>query len=168
MMIITVAFQPAAYSQQNSLGTSWSFSGVGLTYERTVTEDAFAHIDIKMEMAETFLGKATHPGLSTAFTWNLVFAAFESRNGTPVRFFAGPGFTAGLSHDMSAPPGLFFGLKGRVGMKCIYDRKINISVSLSPVLGIYMTEKNENILTRIYRHGLLQAILPEIGLSYRF
>ena len=119
-------------------------------------------------MAETFLGKASHPGISAAFTWNLVFAQIESRNGTPLRFYAGPGFAAGISKDMDAPSGLFIGLKGRVGLQCLFERRINVSVSLSPILGIYMTPKDESILTRAYRHGLLQTILPEIGISYSF
>lgn len=168
MMLMAIVSHSAVYAQKNTVGTSWSFSGIGLTYERNVSEEAFAHVAVQAEMAETFLGRAMYPGISTAFTWNLVFAQFESRNGIPVRFYAGPGFATGISHDMHGRHGLFFGLKGRAGMQCIFDRRINISVSLAPILGIHISEDDENILTRPYANGLLQAVMPEFGISYRF
>lgn len=163
-----IAFCPSLNAQDNSLGTTWSFAGIGIAYERNVSADAFAHVSIQTEMLETFIGRTEHPGLSAAFTWNLVFAQIESRNGTPVRFFAGPGIAAGLSCDLDTPRGMYFGLKGRVGVQCIYDRKVNISVSLAPLLGIHVSQRDENIMTQTYKNGLLSAIFPEIGISYRF
>lgn len=167
-LFVVIAFQPAVHAQKNSIGTSWSFSGIGLTYEHNASDDAFAQISVKAEMTETFLGRSMYSGISAAFTWNLIFAQLESRNGTPLRFYAGPGLAAGLSQDMKTPLGLFFGLKGRVGMQCVFDRKINVSVSLSPILGIHVSAEDENVLTRVYRNGLLQAVMPEFGISYRF
>ena len=165
---MTIASYNTAHAQGNAIGTSWSFAGMGLTFERNVSEEAFTLVSIHAEMTEAFMGRATHPGLSAAFTWNLVFAEIESRNGTPVRFYAGPGLVAGISQDIKTPPGLFFGLKGRLGMQCIFDRRINISVALAPVLGIYVSKEDEYINARAYRHGLLRAFMPEVGISYRF
>jgi hypothetical protein len=85
-----------------------------------------------------------------------------------VRFYAGPGLAAGISQDIKTPPGLFVGLKGRLGMQCIFDRRINISLALAPVLGIYVSTEDEYINARAYRHGLLRAFMPEVGISYRF
>jgi len=39
---------------------------------------------------------------------------------------------------------------------------------LAPILGIHISEVDEYILTRAYRNGLIQVIIPEIGISYRF
>lgn len=164
MMIMAFALNHAAMAQEHSLGTLWSFSGIGLTYEHNVSSEAFAQVSLQTEMADIFLGKAMHPGISAAFTWNLVFAQLESRNGTPLRFYAGPGLTAGTSADSS--PGLFFGLKGRVGMQCLFDRRINVSIALAPTLGIHVSRDEENMITQIYRPGLLQIARPEISLSY--
>ena len=166
MLFMAFAFSYAVFAQENTLGTSWSFSGIGLTYERNVSPEAFAHISLQAEMSEIFIGKTIYPGLSAAFTWNLVFAQIESRNGIPVRFYAGPGLTAGISGDTS--PGVFFGLKGRAGMQCIFDRKINISISVAPTLGIHVLREEENMITKTYRNGIMQVLMPEIGISYRF
>lgn len=157
-----------SFAQRNSIGTSWSLSGIGITYERDMVDDSFAQFSIQSELGETFTGRGTRPGVSAAFTWNIIFAQMESRNGVPVRFYAGPGFAAGISQDFMGPQGLFFGLKGRVGMQCLFARKINVSLSLAPILGIHISEVDEYILTRAYRNGLIQVIIPEIGISYRF
>ena len=109
MACLTIAFHGTAHAQNNAIGTSWSFSGIGITYERNVSEDAFAQVSLQAEMAETFIGRALHPGLSAAFSWNLVFAQIKSRNGNQVRFYAGPGLAAGISQDIKTPPGLFVG-----------------------------------------------------------
>ena len=105
-----------ASAQKNTLGTSWSLSGIGLTYERNTSENTFAQIAVQAEMGEMFIGRTPYSGLSAAFTWNHIFAQVASRNGTPVLFFAGPGLAAGASKDFNGPAGLYFGLKGRIGM----------------------------------------------------
>lgn len=167
-IILAIATIPMASAQKNTLGTSWSLSGIGLTYERHTSENTFAQIAVQAEMGEMFIGRTPYSGLSAAFTWNHIFAQVESRGGTPMLFFAGPGLAAGASKDLNGPRGLYFGLRGRVGVMCIYERGINISVSLAPTLGIQLTKDDENFITRTYRNGLLQSVLPEIGISYRF
>lgn len=163
-----LSFHGESIAQRNSLGTSWSLSGIGISYERDMIDDSFAHFAVQAELGEMFIGRGTRPGVSAAFTWNIIFAQMESRNGVPVRFYAGPGFAAGIAQDFMGHPGLFFGLKGRVGMQCQFARNINVSLSLAPILGIHISKVDEYILTRAYRNGVIQVIIPEIGISYRF
>ena len=168
MLMTLLSLGRADAQERNSVGTSWSMSGIGITYERETEADAFALVSVQTELGETFTGKGRYPGISASFSWNIVFAQMESRNGVPVRFYAGPGFAAGFAQDFMGPPGLFFGLKGRVGVQCAFARKVNISVSLSPILGLHVSRLDENRITRTYRNGLIQTVLPEIGISYRF
>ena len=165
---MAIASMHTAYAQKNSIGTTWSLSGIGISYERLISEDTFAHVAIKAEMEEMFIGKTQFSGLSAAFTWNYVFAQIESNYGTPVKFFAGPGIAAGVCNDLYGTNGLFLGLNGRVGMQCIFQRNVDITIALAPVLGLHVSQKGENLNTRTYWNGLLQAIMPEIGISYRF
>lgn len=167
-VLVLAVSQGRAYAQRNSAGTSWSLSGIGISYERDMIDDSFAHFTVQAELSEMFTGRGNYPGISAAFTWNIIFARMESRNGVPVRFYAGPGFAAGIAQDFMGPPGLFFGLKGRVGMQCQFARNINVSLSLAPILGIHISKVDEYVLTRAYRNGLIQVITPEIGISYRF
>jgi hypothetical protein len=119
-------------------------------------------------MGEMFMGRTPYSGLSAAFMWNHIFAQVKSPDGTPVRFFAGPGFAVGASKELDGPRGIFFGLKGRAGAQFVFERGINVSVSASPILGLHMSKEDENFVTDIYKSGILQMIVPEIGISLRF
>lgn len=167
-MILAVASIPMASAQIRSLGTSWSLSGIGVTYESHYSDETFIHVAVQAEMGEMFRGKTPYSGMSASFTWNHIFARAESQFGTPILFFAGPGIAAGASKDFNGPRGGFFGLKGRLGLECIYKRSVNISISIAPVLGIQLARIDENFVTRTYRNGLFQSVVPEIGISYRF
>jgi hypothetical protein len=127
-----------------------------------------------MEMGEMFLGRSQYPGASASFTWNNIFRTLESRNGNSIYLFAGAGASAGYSKDFRLKKkqqtyyGGFFGLKGRAGVTIIYDRDINITAAVAPILGMHLCPKNGTIIMRYYRYGLLQTLMPEITISYRF
>lgn len=169
IIVLTVLSAGYSYAQDNTIGTSWSPSGIGLTYSREIDEKTFAHAGIQLEMVETFMGRARYPGISASFTWNFVIKDMKSRNGTPVRIFAGPGFSAGMEKDFMTPQmGFFFGLKGRVGFQCIFPRNVDVSVSLAPILGLHVAKINDVSIMKLYSSGLFKTIMPEIGISYRF
>lgn len=160
---------PDIQAQHHVIGSSWSFSGIGISYEYHKDTQTFAQVDIRAEMFDTFIGVSTKPGGSASFTWNIVFGSMQSRNDIEVRFYAGPGVAVGYAEDYKTPDkGLFFGLKGRVGMRCSFDRNVDISLALAPILGMHLYQRNEELLMRYYRKGFIQAIMPEIGIAYRF
>lgn len=168
IMLMTIVSQREGYAQRNTVGTSWSLSGIGITYERNTSEDTFAQVAIQADLGETFFGRAACPGVRGSFTWNIVFAQVETTNKNPVRFFAGPGLAAGICKDLNGPDGVIFGLKGKVGLDCQFARSVNLSVSLVPTLGLHVSKADGNVIICAYKYGLLQTILPEIGISYRF
>jgi hypothetical protein len=59
-------------------------------------------------------------------------------------------------------------VKGRAGVRIEYDRNINITAAVAPVLGMHLSMKDETVMMRYYRYGLLQTLMPEITISYRF
>lgn len=157
-----------AKAQDRTLGTSWSLSEVGVTYEHYTSEDGFARISLQAEMFEIYFGNGRYPGVSADFTWNMRFAQIKSGNHVPISFLAGPGFAVGQAKDLGRSEGFFFGLVGRVGLQCAYERGVNMSISLAPILGLHVSKSKENYMMRVYNNGLLQAVMPEISLSYRF
>lgn len=157
-----------AYAQPKSLGTSYSFSGMALSYEHYLTNDSFAEISLKGETGEMFMGRTEIPGVSASFTWNMKIYDWTSRNGNTVSIFAGPGLTTGWGEDLRKQSGGFIGLKGRVGGECSFNRKVIISVSVSPVIGTHAALLEDSIRMTYYRNGLLGAVIPEIGIKYRF
>ena len=174
VILLTMPFLGEAYAQEHSIGTSWSFSGIGLTYEHLIKETAFVHVGAQLEMTESFLGRATVPGGSASFTINDIIDSISSRNGNRISFFAGAGAAIGYCKDFrlerkeQAAYGYFFGLKGRAGLRIEYDRNINITAAFAPVLGMHLYTKDETLMMRYYRYGILQTMMPELTISYRF
>lgn len=162
-------------AQKNTVGTLWGLSEIGISYGRVIKENTFLLTGIHLETGEAFAGRTKMPGAAASFTWNTIFARKESGNGNEIRFFAGPGAAVGYCKDIRLQKsehgllGAYFGLKGRLGMEIIYDRKININICVAPVLGLHIArDMSGNLLARYYRYGLLQTIMPEIGICYRF
>ena len=174
VIAMTMVLLGKANAQERSIGTSWSFTGFGLAYEQPMKGCTFLHVGAQLEMSEMFLGRTAKHGGSINFTCNDVLHSITSRNGNTVSFFAGAGAAVGhskdcrLKRDQVTYPGLFFGLKGRAGLRIRYDRNINITAAVAPVLGMHLSMKDETVMMRYYRYGLLQTLMPEITVSYRF
>lgn len=154
--------------QSRSIGATFSFSGIALTYEYDTDPSSFIDIVLKAECGGMFFGNGGYPGATASFTWNMVFARKESVNGNEIRFYAGPGVLTGWSNDLMKPHGIVFGLKGRIGTECSFGRGVTLSASLCPVIGTHMQIMDDYLDLRWYRMGVLSAILPEIGIRYRF
>lgn len=174
VVAMTILLLGKSNAQERSIGTSWSFTGVGLTYEHPMKESNFLHVGAQLEMSEMFLGTTAQPGGSVNFTCNDILHSITSRNGNTISFFAGAGAAVGHSKDCRLKKnqvtyhGFFFGLKGRAGVRIKYDRNINITAAVAPVLGMHLSVKDETVMMRYYRYGLLQTLMPEITISYRF
>ncbi len=168
VILTCTSFLSEARAQSKSVGTSFSYAGIGAVYEHTTGKDSFAEIQLRTETAGIFGGTMFYPGISASFTWNMIFAEAQSRNGNRIIFFAGPGATAGFTGDMKSSWGLMAGLKGRVGGECTFRRNVSISVSISPIIGVHTSRRGTTINMLIYKTGLLHAIMPEIGIKYAF
>ena len=158
-----------AYAQPKSLGAAFTFSGIGMTYEHLHKNEAsFAQVSLTAETSELFLYRTNHPGISASFTWNFIFRKWKTSEDNEVSLFAGPGATVGYGPDFKIADGLHFGLKGRVGIECNFNRNVVISVSASPVLGAHIAFEEGYLSMKYYKNGLIYSIIPEIGIRYRF
>ena len=168
--ILLMTFSAAKTAAQNNVvGTTWSLSGIGLVYERHIDEATFATVGLQTEMKDAVFGINPDLGFSASFTWNLVFATVNSRNDLEVKFYAGPGAAVGYGSDGRTNRDIFFGLKGRVGARCSFDRNIDLAVGVAPVLGLHRyVGQNKNAILKCYNNGILQTLMPEIVIAYRF
>ncbi len=167
-VILCTLFLSESHAQPKAVGATFSYAGIGLVYEHTTDSGSFIDANLRMETTSVYNYLRKDPGISASFTWNMVFAELESREGNKIRFFAGPGAAVGFAPDLKAGHGLVVGLKGRIGGECTFKRKINVSLSISPVIGLHMTAKNGMTNMLLYKNGLMYSIMPEVGIKYAF
>lgn len=168
IMLATVLSTGIGNAQTKAVGSTHSFAGIGLSYERYIDDKSFADLQLRLETATMFTHISDNPGISASFTWNTIFADTESESGNIVRFYAGPGIALGMSDNLNGTKGVFFGLKGRVGGECTFPRKVTLSVSVSPVIGAHIGKENGMTNMLLYKYGLLYSVMPEIGIKYAF
>lgn len=168
LMLLSLTGSSFMFSQPKSAGAAYSFSGISASYEHRVTDDAFCEIALKSELGEVFLNRSRLPGISASFCWNLILREWESEEGNILRIFAGPGVHLGWGKDFKRDKGISFGLKGRFGIECDFPRNVSISLSASPVIGLQITKLDQSLKIDYFKNGLLNFILPEIGIRYRF
>lgn len=166
MMMVSCAGRLSA--QDNSIGMSYTFSGIGLCYERDIRQDTFIDLSLKAETGEILLDRATAPGISASFIWNTILGSRELNETDRIDFFAGPGVHVGWSQDFRKGKGINFGLKGNVGLRFRFARNAEITLAISPVIGTHMTFQKNSMKMEYYRYGLLNAVIPEAGIRYRF
>lgn len=158
-----------SYARPKSLGATFSFTGFALSYEHELERyNSFIEASLKAETSELFLYRADLPGVSGTVTWNIQVKEWLSAEGNRLTFFAGPGIIAGYGYDYKMPQGVFFGLKGRIGIECNFYRNVVISAFVSPVIGSHVEMYNDHLMMRYYRQGIAYALVPEIGIKYRF
>ena len=168
MTIAAFSVMVCSYAQPRTLGAAFSYNGISLVYEHVLSHECFIMTDLRAELGEVFVNRTDIPGLSASVTANFILKSWLSANGNPISFFAGPGAAIGVVSDYHQERGLFFGLKGRIGLECFFSRKVSISVSLNPILGTHMVIKDDAVHMKYYKYGLLSSILPEIGIKYAF
>lgn len=156
------------YSQPKSVGVTFAVTGFSLSYEHSLDNDSFIDVGFKAKMDEVFSGRGKYPGGSTYVLWNMIFAEKETATGNKIRFFAGPGATAGYCADFKRPPGPVFGLSGSLGMECMFDRNVQLSLSINPILGAHISVFDDHLSMKLYRSGLIYSLIPEIGIKYMF
>lgn len=166
--VLSVLFQVQSEAQTKAITSTWSFNGLGLGYEHWTDGKSFIQADLRAELTETFMNRKDRAGATASFTWNIVFASGKSGNGNTIRYFAGPGAIVGAAVDHKVSTGGIFGIKGRAGVECSFDRHITISACLSPTLGMHVSMKNDVVSMRLYRNGLIYGLLPEVGIKYEF
>lgn len=167
-LILSASVPLVAGAQKHCLGTSYSYSGIGLYYGHDNGDGSFIDVSLRAETSEMFSGRTSTPGVSASFSWNFAIYTIGSRCGNKIIVFAGPGIAAGICRDYKTHTGVFFGLKGRAGVCCRYRRNLNISVCIAPIIGPHLTLKDEGMEMRYFKDGLLRAAMPEIGIGYRF
>lgn len=172
-LVMTFALSSSAVSslqaRSKAIGATFSYTGIAVSHERYAgQENSFVDLTLKAEFNEFTAGRASYPGISASATWNSVLKKWITREESVISIFVGPGIVAGYGNDFKASPGFFLGIMGKIGVECAFSRNINLTAALSPVLGSHIIYNNGMVSMKWYRNGLYYALVPEIGIKYRF
>lgn len=167
-MVISTWFSCSASAQTKAFSSIWSFDGIGLGYEHFYGQDRYLDASLKADLTSLFYTGTGRTGITGSVTWNTIFAETQSSEGNDVNFYYGSGLFVGLARDFEASEGFIFGLVGRIGAECSFKRNIGIAVSIAPVIGMHVSQKNESTNMRLYRNGLIYSLLPEVQIKYTF
>lgn len=166
---VAATFTTEIYAQPKALGMSFSFNNIGVSYEHFSSDGNFTEFALNAKFSEMFLGRQDNYGGDASFTWNLKIGEIMTSEGNPVTFFAGPGAVVGWGANFKTVPGVYLGIKGRVGAECAFSRRnVTISAYIAPVFGAHVSEAEGSIKMDYYKNGLIYAWIPEIGIKYRF
>lgn len=168
IIFAALTFCPDVLCQPKALGATFSYSGVGLAYEYFTSDATFVQLQLRTDSVKGIPRTDNEPCFAASAIWNVISGEKTSRNDNVVQFLAGPGLIAGISHDYTSGRGPFAGLAGRFGGECSFNRGITLSVTVTPMLGVHLSRVNDYINMRLYRKGLMYAIMPEIGIKYTF
>lgn len=158
-----------SFAQPRSLGATFSFTGPSICYEHELgKENSFIVLEMKAQAAEFYTGHSSYPGVSASANWNMVVKQWTSPEDNTINLIAGSGLIVGYCADHKSAHGLMYGLKGRVGVECHYDRNIIISACISPIIGSHLMIYDDHVVMKYFRNGIQYALIPEIGIKYRF
>ncbi len=167
-IIICTLFMGELHAQMKSVGTTYSYAGIGFIYEHDIDSGSFIDVQLRMETVSLLKDRRNLPGVSGSFTWNMILAEKIMSDGNKLDIFAGPGLIVGYTDDIRSGKGFMFGLKGRVGGECTFKRRISVSISIAPVLGMHLGRHDGMLNMLFYKTGILYGIMPEVGLKYAF
>lgn len=168
VLLASPALSHGLYAQSRTIGGGISPNGVSVTYEHILKDRSFIELSLKAEASELSFGRSSYPGASFSVTWNYILKEWISQEGNAINFFMGPGVIAGYTKDYMTTDGVMIGIKGRVGFECLFVRNVAISATLSPVIGSHIVYSEALTSMKYYRNGLRYALIPEIGIKYKF
>lgn len=168
LLAVNTLVQDVSHARDKRIGATFSYAGIGMDYAFEIDKENFAEFQLRMDTMEMFRISSAYPGISASAFWNVYFGKLESRNGNIVRLYAGPGLSLGYASDFQWRHGLIFGVRGRVGGECAFQRGISVAMNISPTIGGHFGIRDNMVGMRLYKNGLLQILTPEVSIRYRF
>lgn len=159
----------SAQGRLKAAGAEFAFTGIGLSIQKyTRSLSSFHDISIAADLQDVLTGQSRIPGVRLSYTMDYVLGTARTDTFT-LRWFAGPGFTAGYVRDMRKGFGIMAGICGSAGAEFSFSVPVCISISFTPSLATHISYRSEIPNLDLYRSGiLLQSISPKLGIRYEF
>lgn len=159
----------SAQGRIKAAGAEFAFTGIGVSLQKyTSPMTSFHNISLEMDLEDVLDGESRVPGIRMSYVIDFIFAATQTRTFT-LRWFAGPGFTAGYVRDVHRGPGIMAGICGNAGAEFSFSVPVCISISFMPSLATHISYSDGMPVMNLYRCGImLHTLSPRIGIRYEF
>lgn len=159
----------SAQGRIKAIGAEFAFTGIGISLQKyTSPMTSFHSISMEMDLEDVLDGESRVPGIRISYVIDYIFAETQTAHFF-LRWFAGPGVTAGYVRDMRKGPGIMAGICGNVGVEFSFSVPVCISLSFMPSLAAHISYSDGIPEMNLYRCGLMRHTLsPRIGIRYEF
>lgn len=159
----------SAQSMMKAAGAEFAFTGIGISLQKyTLSRSAFHDISIAVDLQDVLTGQSRRPGVRLDYVMDYVLCTTHTDSFT-LRWYAGPGFTAGYVRDIRKGFGIMAGICGNAGAEFSFNVPVCISISFTPCLATHISYGSGIPNLDLYRSGiLLQSLSPELGIRYEF
>lgn len=159
----------SAQSMMKAAGAEFAFTGIGISIRKyTSSGSAFHDISITLDLQDVLTGKSRQPGARLCYVMDYVLCTTRT-DSFVLRWYAGPGFTAGYVRDIGRGFGIMAGICGNAGAEFSFNVPVCISVTVTPCLATHISYGAGIPHLDLYRSGiLLQSISPRLGIRYEF
>lgn len=167
MYSATVMF---AQNSTKDVGYTSSPKSFGVFYSTSNNNSRIANrIAINLDLFDVLNGQSEKPGVNIMYNMTKPFRDWELKSGTMVSFYAGPGVSIGYLKDFQKDFGWLMAVNGSCGFAFCFVKPVNIQLGIIGEFGIHYCGNNvKDTDIGLYKQGILNAIMPEISVSYRF
>lgn len=167
---ITSTLAISAQDFTNAIGYISSPKYVGISYSLTNKNSQVSNnLSLNLDLMNVLKGESDHPGLRLCYNQTRPFENWDTKSGTIISFYAGPGASVGYVMDYDEDFGWFIALSGTCGFDFKFIKPINIRIGIMGEFGIQCVNQGENnTKIKLYKNGIIRSVIPEISISYRF
>lgn len=166
--ILGFLFCGSCRGQNAELGVLSSPIHAGLTSRFTLKSGTPSMLRLYMDLYGVLDGSHS---LGCKADYHVLFPFCEKqlKGGSSLEISAGPGAMVGYAYDIKEPQGLVAGLSAALSADFRFKAPVVVSLGFSGVLGCHILHyRNGGGTLKIYRNGICEAWIPEIGIKYRF
>ena len=158
-----------AAAQDRETGIHLAYNELSAVFSTPLKENETLRLSLNLDMTNMISGDSFYPGVSAEAAYLFLFAGKVFQSGERMFFFAGPGANAGYVQNFDGKYGFFAALSGCVGFEYVFNVPVSLSLGLEPSLGLHVSENRagETVLD-FYRPGIAYALVPHVGIKYRF
>lgn len=156
-------------AQSSALGGELSIFRFGVNYTHK-TENILHSASVGLDLSGPILQRNRVPGFYGNYSCDFLLGE-KTWKEAHMYFYAGPGLDFGYGDDFRHPAGIFLGPMAEVRLDFASLRiPCRLSIVFRPTLALhsYKDPISKDLKMGIYSEGLLNSLLPRIGVSYDF